>query len=327
MANQATTRDPFGLCLLYYDKYRSAKLQEATFFSKVLKAYRRKPSVMLDKLKDKYSYEIPECVSMSQLQRLISIYPVSQEYVNVVKQGIKEEHGEDALAAFDAAEKYDASMDVHSTSFDAEKAFLNSRDPLYLTRPSGPTKKYDNLAKVKRFVFADHKEFVVPDRSFMDSVKASQKADREREKAQEKKSTIFEDVIAGVLRGEGGKKKAGQATASYGGESSSATAAATTTSPYQLVNDLMREKARAEIIVRHKSGLRGVLTGYVLAADRHMNLLLADVDETAAAYGKKISIKALRQATSIETTPVVRRHFDQVLIRGDNIVLVSKKSH
>jgi small nuclear ribonucleoprotein (snRNP)-like protein len=88
----------------------------------------------------------------------------------------------------------------------------------------------------------------------------------------------------------------------------------------------MREKARAEIIVRHKTGLRGVLTGYVVAADRHANLLLADVDETAAAYGKKISIRALREASRLETTPVVRRHFDQVLVRGDNIVIVSKKS-
>jgi small nuclear ribonucleoprotein (snRNP)-like protein len=300
--------------------YRSTKLRETSFFTEVLRAYGKKPAVMLEKLKKKYSYEIPESVSVSHLQRLISIYSVPQEYVAAIKSTLDKE----ALAAFEEAGQYDETMDVHSANFDAEKAFKESSDPLYLTRSSGPRKKYDNLGKVKHLVFADHHEFKAPDRSFVDGVKARQKADRERDKAQEKNFTVFEDVMKSVLSGEGRKRGSSRSTASYGSESSTIPSAST--SPFRLVNDLMREKARAEIIVRHKTGLRGVLTGYVVAADRHANLLLADVDETAAAYGKKISIRALREASRLETTPVVRRHFDQVLVRGDNIVIVSKKS-
>ena len=65
----------------------------------------------------------------------------------------------EAEAAFEAAEKYDETIDVHSANFDAEKAFKASDNPLYLTKSPGPSKKYDNLAKVKHLVFADHKEF------------------------------------------------------------------------------------------------------------------------------------------------------------------------
>ena len=132
---------------------------------------------MLEKLKKKYSYDIPECVSISHLQRLISVYSVPQDYVDVIKLRLDKE----ARAAFEAAEKYDETIDVHSANFDAEKAFKASDNPLYLTKSPGPSKKYDNLAKVKHLVFADHKEFVAPDRSFVDGVRASQKADREEE--------------------------------------------------------------------------------------------------------------------------------------------------
>ena len=117
--HQPSTTDPFSLCLLYYDKYRCAKLREASFFSEVLRAYRKKPSVMLEKLKKKYLYDIPESVSITQLQRLISVYSVPQEYVDVIKSRLDKE----AMAAFEAAEKYDETLDVHSVNFDAEKAF------------------------------------------------------------------------------------------------------------------------------------------------------------------------------------------------------------
>ena len=73
---------------------------------------------------------------------------------------------------------------------------------------------------------------------------------------------MFEDVIASVLRGEGGKRKLSQAAAGCG-TMPAATRELTSLSLFQLVDDLMKEKARAEIIVRHSNGLRGILTGYV----------------------------------------------------------------
>ena len=329
MAELEHTNEAFSLCLLYYDNYRSAKLLNPNFYRDVLKAYREKPAVMLKKLKQKYSYEIPESVSINHLRRLISIYSVPQEYVDVMRMGIRAEKGEEALAAFDTADKYDATLDVNSTDFDADKAFLAHRDPLYVTNPAGPTKQYDNLGKVKHLVFPDHKEFVAPDRSFIDSVKASQKA--ESKKLQEKKSTVFEDVIQAVLRGESGKRKK---TANYGSTSSDAAGESggvvEISSPFHLVNDLMQKKARAQVIIRHKSGLRGVLHGYIQAADRHMNLLLIDVDEVSASFGKKVTLKALRcklggkDRNGTNSTPMIQRHLDQVLLRGDNIVLVAK---
>ena len=321
----AECANPFAVTLLFYDRFRRAKLWVPEFYKKMLKKYEKKPSGILPDLKSKYAecYEIPNGVSLRYLQRLFSVYNVPVDYKSVILKDINEHllNGNKT----DFGDAYNEDYDVCSENYNAERAFPSN--PPYLTRAEGvKTPLYDNIAKAKHLVHKDVKEFVVPDRSFVDSMKEKQKALEARQRSS--RPHLFEEIVDKVINPstwQGGKGAGAGSSCSSSGKGDVAEDGA---SPYRVIQNLIHKKLRASILVRRKSGIKGILTCYIKAMDRHMNMLLADVDEVSAARGKKAKINVLRKEVFFREdenqSKLMRMHFDQVLLRGDCVVLVSK---
>jgi small nuclear ribonucleoprotein (snRNP)-like protein len=316
--------DPIAASLLFYDRYRRARLKDRDFYAKVLKRYSKKPSsTVLDDLDNKYGSfcSVPRSVSLRQLQRIFSKYDVPVEFRTVILKSIPIDGGGvlwEQHKSLDSyfGDEYSEAYDVYSANFNADVAFTSNRH--YLSPPGGTrTIVYDNMAKVKHLVYKDVKEFVVPDRSYVESVKAKQKANEILQRTA--KPHLFQEIMDKVMQ---------PAASSRGSDGNKEDAEQELPSPYRVIRDCIRDKSRASIVVRRKSGIKGVLTCYIKAADRHMNLLLADVDEVSAVRGRKAKIsvlrKAVRYAGDVSEARLARMHFEQVLLRGDSVVVVSK---
>lgn len=129
--------------------------------------------------------------------------------------------------------------------------------------------------------------------------------------------------------------------------------------PLSLLYSIHSSRKRIRVMIRYVDCIRGVLTGYLLAFDKHFNMILRDVDEVCSKrvtqlYGlgedgySKAELEKIRR-TSCEFTrsfsnhnssrpqtqtgskdgnknnfivPVIQRHFPQLLVRGDNVVMV-----
>ena len=74
----------------------------------------------------------------------------------------------------------------------------------------------------------------------------------------------------------------------------------------------LRDRATVRVTLRRVNSIRGVCVGLLKAFDRHMNLVLVDAAETYTPPRRTGTAK-----------PVTRR-LKQVLIRGDNVVLVCR---
>lgn len=107
---------------------------------------------------------------------------------------------------------------------------------------------------------------------------------------------------------------------------------------------LKRERIR--VLIRYVDSIRGTLTGYVIAFDKHMNLLLKDVDEVftnrmtqvfyedstennpEALSNLELEMNRRKLLMKTENIPnthkVGKRHFQQLLVRGDNVVSIWK---
>lgn len=48
---------------------------------------------------------------------------------------------------------------------------------------------------------------------------------------------------------------------------------------FDLLRRAVRERQRIEVLTRDCRGIYGILTGWLIAFDRHMNLIMSDVDE------------------------------------------------
>jgi small nuclear ribonucleoprotein (snRNP)-like protein len=110
----------------------------------------------------------------------------------------------------------------------------------------------------------------------------------------------------------------------------------------QQASDKSRARARVRVLVRYANGIRGTLTGYLMAYDKHFNMLLRDVEEVytpaPAANSNleptdaldvlsnmEVELERRRSALSGGKRPkwtVRRRHLPQIMVRGDIVVLV-----
>jgi len=97
----------------------------------------------------------------------------------------------------------------------------------------------------------------------------------------------------------------------------------------------MNDRKRVHVVIRRKAGVKAILLGYVQAFDKHMNILLSDVDETYVSnkLRGKVCVNELRtkqiRGNAFKPNPsnkhILTKYSDQLLIRGDNIVMVSSE--
>lgn len=127
--------------------------------------------------------------------------------------------------------------------------------------------------------------------------------------------------------------------------------------PLSLLYSIVANRQRARVMIRYVDCVRGTLTGYVMAFDKHFNMIMRDVDEV---YSSRITqnTKAVEAVGGIQTStdtslintcappkakleaqrrkcyppdgsggpgPAIKqRYFHQLLVRGDNVVMIWK---
>ncbi|KAG9403837.1 hypothetical protein AC1031_005330 [Aphanomyces cochlioides] len=96
------------------------------------------------------------------------------------------------------------------------------------------------------------------------------------------------------------------------------------TGPLSLLRACLLAKAKVVVVVRRIASIRGTCTGYLMGFDKHMNLVLLDVTERYVPLhcvnDERGSDTGIAKWRSHPLT--VTRYAKQLLIRGDNIVLV-----
>lgn len=125
--------------------------------------------------------------------------------------------------------------------------------------------------------------------------------------------------------------------------------------PLSLLHSIHVKRQRVRVTIRYVDCMRGILTGYLIAFDKHMNMLLRDVDEVYTSRITKVlegehmtkseleleRRKCIEYAMAKEKTSncfgvnrqvkVGKRHLPQILVRGDNVVSIwradSEKQH
>lgn len=99
--------------------------------------------------------------------------------------------------------------------------------------------------------------------------------------------------------------------------------------PFQLLFTALKQRTRLRVMIRRHKGLRGTCTGFLIAFDKHMNLVrsrsrmrtqsLSLTHRCRAGY-KQVMKDIDEQWTTLDDPPVVRqRHCPQLFIRGDNV--------
>lgn len=95
--------------------------------------------------------------------------------------------------------------------------------------------------------------------------------------------------------------------------------------PYSVLFRAFQMRHRVRVVVRYANGIRGTLTGSLLAFDKHFNLILRDAQELyswplhdTTESGVFAELQRRRQGVH------KRRKMKQILVRGDSVVLVYK---
>lgn len=96
-----------------------------------------------------------------------------------------------------------------------------------------------------------------------------------------------------------------------------------TQGPLLLLRDWYAQRQRVRVVTRHERGVRGVAVGLLLAFDKHLNLVLRDVEET---YTVLVTAERVGASGKVRRCPKQERRqrkLKQVFLVGSGVVAVS----
>ena len=91
--------------------------------------------------------------------------------------------------------------------------------------------------------------------------------------------------------------------------------------PLSMLKRCMESNVRVKVWVRRFAGCKGTVEGFLLAFDKHMNLVLGDAEENfvvCVGYRDNGDGPILRPR---------QRFFPQVFLRGDNVMIISTSQY
>ena len=105
--------------------------------------------------------------------------------------------------------------------------------------------------------------------------------------------------------------------------------------PFCVLHTAFVKRQRIRVLIRYVNGIRGTLTGYLLAFDKHFNMILRDVDEVYSPCVSSSNLSNIERELRRRQSAVMNndekhewnvreRHMKQMMVRGDNVVLVYK---
>ncbi|XP_023717077.1 U7 snRNA-associated Sm-like protein LSm11 [Cryptotermes secundus] len=109
------------------------------------------------------------------------------------------------------------------------------------------------------------------------------------------------------------------------------------TGPLSLLWDCMERRVRIKVLTRHMAGMRGYCVAFLAAFDKQWNLALEDVREVWTRR-KRRKVPALGEPSAVSRavlqprvvvlrterkSEVCERHVNQLLVRGEHVVLIS----
>lgn len=199
-------------------------------------------------------------------------------------------------------DQFNTNNNFLSPKFDALLALTTSgvQPPIPNARP------LDNLHNFRRFLPPDHPQYLAP-KTDIGVSQAGTTADKERGKQR-----------VTYLQQERERQK-GRARINPIDE----IAARFSEGPLGLLSRCYKQRSAVRVVTRHDRGIRGVATGTLVAFDKHMNLVLRDVEES---YTVLLSVErptqhgGMRRCRKQEKR---HRRLKQVFLAGNSVALVS----
>jgi small nuclear ribonucleoprotein (snRNP)-like protein len=240
-----STSNPFAIVLVFYFNFIRSKLNPEDLL-KIQKKYAKKPDRLVHDLKTKYQFEIPQNVSETTLLRILANFTIPETFI--------------ALTGFDKSiiPQYNVTIDVASEQFDADVAFKNG-----IIIASDPNlQPFDNMTKIAHLIPGNE--------AHQQIVKSTENTSKKRlTKSNREKPVIERRHLFDILAQQ----------ASFVTIRTDLGEVQQVASPVSLLEQFMRNKDRIRIITRRQYGIRGSIDGYILAFDKHFNILLNDCDE------------------------------------------------
>lgn len=198
---------------------------------------------------------------------------------------------------------FDPELDFLSPSFNAARALAT----VGLRPPDPSARPLDNLYRCRTLLPPDHPDAMAAPARQPRSKEAAEAAERARARtsvvaarsaARAQRSNPIEEVAARVREG-----------------------------PLALLRRAYAARARVRVVTRHGRGVRGVAEGTLAAFDKHMNMVLRDVEEayTVLLRGveRLVGPPGCGHTRCAPKQERRTRRLRQAFLRGDSVVLVS----